>query len=1015
MIEAKNINKTYYPGTRKAQTVLENASLTLPDKGLVTIVGQSGSGKSTILNAIGGLISYDGQILYDGHEVEIEKYRRENIGFVFQDFLLFDNLSIRDNIRIALNLGGIYNEKEISRRVDILLKSVGLKVNSTRSANALSLGQRQRVGIARALANNPRLILADEPTGNLDSKNSARIMDILKELSKDRLVVVVTHNMHIVSRYADEAYIIKERKFEPFDPKRDTGVEESSENEIQLNNLEKKTVECGNVLLTIYSDPNSPKSEATLIERNGQILLVGDNIAIAHKDEVNLIEKEKTEAAPTEEEEKTNLSAKALDFSKKKTKKTFKQSSFARSFRGDSPLKYQGTKGTRFYHIAEIVLPLIAFFILNIVFFTRQETQNSIRVYSHEENAVLIADEQTEDETEEKQPLSYPEMLEFAADEESHILNTPYYLPIYSSTHYQRMENYPHFKGLTLPPFAIEDTMGRTSLDSYNEGSSSVFTDTEGYVLDIEKYKPYSDALRGIELEEDEILLDRSFYLNFLYNHGDIGSEYYNVDVSLDPTGMKFRFYPYCNAASYTEPKTFTVKGMVEGGFFGIYVNTEVAQKYMLSYATNYGRYLDNRDPYIRGTSKPLGSCQFPSLEGVTFADYDNVKDDSSYSFQEPSDSLTLDNLSINDETLPPFAYLSNAERQDWNLSTRDSGYLFFGKEMTPTGNNRSYGLLSYEGCSVTKDGDSSQKVIVLRSLPYKESTVYSYDEFYRFLLLNKLESAVIDESLPEEDGKFVLSLPSGLVDAFPDVSFALQENEFSPIWQYTEDFLNLITFQNTYEGSIDDPIHISKNTYNLLLQHYSDTGESFYASDSLSTSQYSDVTICYLDPNMIFLSEDTQATIQYLNEKLSGTGMIAYSLAEARKIAAREITAPTISPFFYALLVILLMFLLFAVLDSVGKINSLRYQIGVLRCLGMKKSAIVKEETYLTLSSVPRRILLPLFIALILLVATNLFALGWYTLLFLLIYCLLILLATLIPLWILLAKKPADILRSLN
>ncbi|MFA6586550.1 MAG: ATP-binding cassette domain-containing protein, partial [Bacilli bacterium] len=211
MIEAKNVSKTYNPGSRKENCVLNNASLSLPDTGMVFIVGKSGIGKSTILNAIGGLISYEGEILYNGKKEDIEKYRRRNIGYIFQSFYLFEELSVRDNIRIGLNLAGVYDEKEITRRVGILLAAVGLNINASRSAGALSLGQRQRVAIARALASNPHIILADEPTGNLDSKNSLRIMDILKNLSKDHLVLCVTHNVNLVHLYADKAFSVENK------------------------------------------------------------------------------------------------------------------------------------------------------------------------------------------------------------------------------------------------------------------------------------------------------------------------------------------------------------------------------------------------------------------------------------------------------------------------------------------------------------------------------------------------------------------------------------------------------------------------------------------------------------------------------------------------------------------------------------------------------------------------------------------------------------------------------------
>lgn len=240
MIEAKNVTKVYNPNSRNANKVLDNASLTLPDSGFIFIVGKSGIGKSTILNAIGGLISYQGDIYYDQKKVDIESYRRKNIGYIFQDFLLFDELTVRDNIRIGLNLAGVYDEDEITRRVNILLHAVRLNINAKRKTAALSLGQRQRVAVARALAGNPHIILADEPTGNLDSVNSFNLMDILKSLSKNHLVICVTHNMNLVNLYADKAYAIIDKKFTEINPKSEKLDETYTQKQVDVSSMSEK-------------------------------------------------------------------------------------------------------------------------------------------------------------------------------------------------------------------------------------------------------------------------------------------------------------------------------------------------------------------------------------------------------------------------------------------------------------------------------------------------------------------------------------------------------------------------------------------------------------------------------------------------------------------------------------------------------------------------------------------------------------------------------------------------------
>lgn len=186
---------------------LNDVSFTLPEKGLVFVVGKSGSGKSTLLNLLGGLdeITSGDIIIGDKRFSEFsnrdfDDYRNSYLGFVFQDFCLIDELNVEENVRLALDL---QNEKDTSKKVLEILDKVELREFAQRKVNQLSGGQRQRVAIARALVKSPKIILADEPTGNLDSKTSIQILDLLKVLSKDVLIVVVSHNIVDAEKYAD--------------------------------------------------------------------------------------------------------------------------------------------------------------------------------------------------------------------------------------------------------------------------------------------------------------------------------------------------------------------------------------------------------------------------------------------------------------------------------------------------------------------------------------------------------------------------------------------------------------------------------------------------------------------------------------------------------------------------------------------------------------------------------------------------------------------------------------------
>ena len=217
MIEIKDVYKIYKK--KKITTVaLDHIDLKFEESGFYFILGASGSGKTTLLNVIGGLDKIDGgSILIDGVDIntysayKIDKYKNDNIGFVFQNYNLIDHLTIYENITLPLNIKHI-SKKEIKEKADKLIKDLDLVNEANKYPNEVSGGQMQRAAIVRALITDAKIILADEPTGALDSKNSKVIMDILKEISKTRLVIVVTHNEKLAHEYANEIIELKDGK-----------------------------------------------------------------------------------------------------------------------------------------------------------------------------------------------------------------------------------------------------------------------------------------------------------------------------------------------------------------------------------------------------------------------------------------------------------------------------------------------------------------------------------------------------------------------------------------------------------------------------------------------------------------------------------------------------------------------------------------------------------------------------------------------------------------------------------
>lgn len=166
-------------------------------------------GKTTLLNVIGGLDKVrTGKIYIDNKNItsrrtkKVDKIRNLNIGYIFQDYKLIEDMSVYDNVALVLKMIGIKDKKEIKARVEYILEKIGMYRYRNRPAGMLSGGERQRVGIARALVKNPNIIIADEPTGNLDSKNSLEIMNIIKAISKEKLVILVTHERNLAEFYA---------------------------------------------------------------------------------------------------------------------------------------------------------------------------------------------------------------------------------------------------------------------------------------------------------------------------------------------------------------------------------------------------------------------------------------------------------------------------------------------------------------------------------------------------------------------------------------------------------------------------------------------------------------------------------------------------------------------------------------------------------------------------------------------------------------------------------------------
>lgn len=241
MLELHNITKDYFVNKVPFQA-LRGLNLTFPDSGLIAILGPSGCGKTTLLNIIGGLDhATEGDLLINGkstkefNDKEWDAYRNERVGFVFQSYNLIPHMNVIRNVEIALTLNGV-SRSEREKRALKALREVGLEGMEKKKPNQLSGGQAQRVAIARALVNNPKIVLADEPTGALDSVTSIQVMNLLKEVSNERLVIMVTHNRELAEKYASRIIEMKDGLVIS-----DTDPLPLSENNSQGKEINKKT------------------------------------------------------------------------------------------------------------------------------------------------------------------------------------------------------------------------------------------------------------------------------------------------------------------------------------------------------------------------------------------------------------------------------------------------------------------------------------------------------------------------------------------------------------------------------------------------------------------------------------------------------------------------------------------------------------------------------------------------------------------------------------------------------
>lgn len=284
MISVKDLKKTYGRGTRFKEEVLHGVSFDLPETGFVCILGRSGSGKTSLLNAIGGLdvfdsgtLEIDGKTLSNSSSREMEKQRNANFGYVFQNYYLLSEHSAAYNVYLGLNSLDL-NEEEKLKRVAEALEKVGMLRFRKRLVGELSGGQQQRIAIARALAKSPRVIFADEPTGNLDEESTLNICSLLKKLSKTSLVVMVTHEERLANFFADRIIRIEDGRIGSDEAGWERGsLVSADKNTVYEADYKEQTISSDKLNIRVLAAEDTDPADITLIVENGRLLIKTDD------------------------------------------------------------------------------------------------------------------------------------------------------------------------------------------------------------------------------------------------------------------------------------------------------------------------------------------------------------------------------------------------------------------------------------------------------------------------------------------------------------------------------------------------------------------------------------------------------------------------------------------------------------------------------------------------------------------------------------------------------------------
>jgi len=514
MIKIDSLRKTYNKASRNAVTAVNNISLELPKTGMIALFGRSGCGKTTLLNLIGGLDRADSGAVYIGDSVitpDENDARNRNIGFIFQNYYLAESLTVEENVAASLRLCGLTDEDEIKRRTTTALVAVGLEKYRRRLPQNLSGGQQQRVAIARAIVKNPEIILADEPTGNLDEANTVMVMDLLREISKTTLVILVTHEAHLVDYYCDRVIeMLDGRMIGERENDTSKGYTAQGKNEVYLGDMQKSEGDSESLSFTLYSGEKTEKLSLSIINVGGVFYIRNDTPGaklrvLDSSAELNVHEGSYEESAAKRNEENVQKLSDIVSLprvTEGKTGRMYKVSSGIRSaFRRHFAKKMRLRKvlvATMFLlSIVFVFISANCMTLLNIIDKVKANySDNLIYVYKSSVNENMLGD------IEEKSRIVFPSHTSTRSAISLYVSFPGGYSS--GSNHYYNNYRHMYASGVVLPDsFASDYTLVCGSNTAKNNGDIIVSTLVADAILDSSKLsfvKKYEDLI-GLHVE----------------------------------------------------------------------------------------------------------------------------------------------------------------------------------------------------------------------------------------------------------------------------------------------------------------------------------------------------------------------------------------------------------------------------------------------------------------------------------------------------------------------------------